>query len=94
MDIAKAPAQALNGSITDVQKADELCKELCAQESKCSFVYVQHMRANYGDAIPYFECSFNNHHLESSKDLRCGKDVRMYGLANGFDAYGRGTKEL
>ncbi|KAK5119874.1 hypothetical protein LTR85_007200 [Meristemomyces frigidus] len=89
-DIAKGPAQQLDTSITDVQDAIQQCKDACTQISSCAFVYVQHLFTDWGNTTPHFECWFGDHHLDAAADLECGLEVGVWGVANGFDAYGRG----
>ena len=71
--------------------AVDMCQDVCDQEPTCAFVYVQHMFTDYGGASPYYECYMNDHQLNRTTDLECGKRTGIYGFARGFDVSARGT---
>ena len=90
-DTASDQARRLDVSIDNFYNATQECKDMCTQESSCSFVWVQRLSSR---GTEFFECSFNDHHLEEGEDLECGKEMGIYGAAIGLDACDRGTKEL
>jgi len=89
VDIGEGPAQQLDLSVTGSNATQE-CKDLCTQMPACSFVYVQQLAPKWGGKTPHYQCFFNDHHLNATADLDCGRNDSVWGEANGFDAYGRG----
>lgn len=94
IDIAVGPAAALSSNITSMPEAVKECKEICAQEPSCKHIYVQHVFEMWGDREPHYMCNMNKKHLKPRRDLRCGKKESIFGMARGFDAYGRGKPEV
>ncbi|TKA71293.1 hypothetical protein B0A55_07595 [Friedmanniomyces simplex] len=90
IDQASSGGDQLDASITDIRNATQECQDLCAQIGLCEHVYVQRLFTDYGTVAPYFECSFNDQHLNVTRDLQCGNRVGTWDAAVGFDAYGRG----
>lgn len=94
IDISVGPAQALPANVTSMREAVAECKEICAQEPSCKFVYVQHVFEHWGGRTPHYMCEMNKKHLKKRRDLRCGKKESIFGMARGFDAYDRGKAEM
>ena len=86
-------AEALDNKITEDCDADKACQEICSQEPSCKFLYVQQMFSDYGGSTPYFQCYMNDQPLDEKRDLQCGRQEGIYGMARGFDACGRGVAE-
>ncbi|GAB7364204.1 hypothetical protein MBLNU230_g4755t1 [Neophaeotheca triangularis] len=91
MDVAaNFKAEQLPNNVKGEGEAAQKCKDMCTQRGNCEHVYVQHMMADYGSTLPYFECFFNDHCLSEETDLECGQRPGTYGRAIGWDAIGRG----
>ena len=86
-------AEALANTITEDCEADKACQEICSQEPSCKFLYVQRLFADYGDATPYYQCYMNDQDLDEKRDLQCGRQEGIYGMARGYDACDRGVAE-
>lgn len=93
-DVSSVKTQPLAPGCDKYEDAVSQCQDICAQESTCRFLYVQRMFTNYGDAKPHFQCYMNDHELDESKDLQCGKKEGIFGNARGYDACDRGTTAL
>lgn len=93
-DIAPGPARSLDASIDNFRNATQECQDVCAQEARCAFVFVQQTLAHQSKDASRFQCSFGDHRFDEAKDLECGKQKGTYGTAIGFDACDRGTKQL
>jgi len=86
-------AEALANTITEDCEADKACKEICSQEPTCKFLYVQRLFGDYGDATPYYNCYMNDKDLDETRDLMCGRQEGIWGMARGFDVCGRGVAD-
>lgn len=86
-------AEALANTVTEDCEADKACQEICSQEPTCKFLYVQLLFGDYGGSTPYYQCYMNDHDLDEAKDLQCGRQEGIYGLARGYDACGRGVAD-
>jgi hypothetical protein len=84
-------AEALANTITEDCEADKACQEICSQEPTCKFLYVQQLFADYGGSTPYYQCYMNDQDLDEKRDLQCGRQEGIWGMARGFDACGRGV---
>lgn len=84
-------AEALPNTITDECEADAACQEICSQQPACKFLYVQRLFGDYGGATPYFQCYMNGEEFDAERDLQCGRQEGIWGMARGFDACGRGV---
>jgi hypothetical protein len=92
-DVAPGSIKKLSPSIAHIRKANYVCKSICEQDAKCSFVYVQRLYAE-SDGTPYFGCMLNEEQFSKGSTLECGKKTGVYGVAMGFDAVDRGTEIL
>lgn len=93
-DVSSFKAQLLEAGCDNYEDAVSRCRDICDQEPTCRFLYVQRMFTNYGDAQPHFQCYMNDHELDESKDLQCGKKEGIFGNARGYDVCDRGTTAL
>jgi len=84
-------AEPLPNTITEDCEADKACKEICSQEPTCKFLYVQQLFADYGGSTPYYQCYMNDKDLDEARDLQCGRQEGIWGMARGYDACGRGV---
>jgi hypothetical protein len=84
-------AEALPNTIVEDCEADKACKDICSQEPTCKFLYVQRLFGDYGGSTPYYQCYMNDKDLDETRDLQCGRQEGIWGLARGFDACGRGV---
>ncbi|KAK3070765.1 hypothetical protein LTR53_009881 [Teratosphaeriaceae sp. CCFEE 6253] len=91
VDRSAATAFHLDPVITDPANATTGCQGLCAQDGLCGHVYVQRMLGEYGTAAPYWACYFNLRALVVERDLLRGAREGTWGVAVGYDAWGRGT---
>jgi hypothetical protein len=84
-------AEALPNTIVEDCEADKACKDICSQEPTCKFLYVQRLFGDYGGSTPYYQCYMNDKDLDEARDLQCGRQEGIWGVARGFDACGRGV---
>jgi hypothetical protein len=84
-------AEALPNDVTEECEADKHCQAICDQEPTCKFLYVQKLFQDYGGATPYFQCYMNNEDFDAERDLQCGRQEGIWGMARGFDACDRGV---
>jgi hypothetical protein len=84
-------AEALPNDVTEECEADKHCQAICDQTPTCKFLYVQKLFGDYGGATPYFQCYMNNEDFDAERDLQCGRQEGIWGMARGFDACNRGV---
>jgi hypothetical protein len=84
-------AEALPNDVTEECEADKHCQAICDQTPTCKFLYVQKLFGDYGGATPYFQCYMNNEDFDAERDLQCGRQEGIWGMARGFDACDRGV---
>lgn len=89
--LSAGKAEPLDASITEECEADKACKDLCSQEPTCKFLFVQRLFQDYGGASPYYQCYMNPQAFDEQRDLQCGRQEGIWGVAKGFDVCGRGT---
>ena len=86
-------AEALPNTIVEDCEADKACQDICSQEPTCKFLYVQRLFGDYGGSTPYYQCYMNEKDFDETRDLQCGRQEGIWGMARGFDACGRGVAE-
>ncbi|CAD0020839.1 unnamed protein product, partial [Aureobasidium pullulans] len=76
-DIGMASAQSYISGDMDEEQVTSICKATCMND--CDFLYVQSIYP----ANNFWNCYFNNHTFDETKDLNCSKDKSIWGMAKG-----------
>lgn len=81
----------LDSSITDKDTAIAACQNSCSQNGKCASLFVQYLFPNYGSTAPVYKCFMNGQNFVEDSSLTCGLAENVWGVADAFDAVGRGV---
>ncbi|KAL2026555.1 hypothetical protein VTO58DRAFT_102535 [Aureobasidium pullulans] len=85
-DIGMGSAQSYISGDMDEEQVTTICKATCMKQDDCDFLYVQSIYP----ANNFWNCYFNNHTFDETKDLNCSKDKTIWGMAKGHSMIGRG----